>query len=264
MKPLVSIYLAVILCLFNLSINAQTCEVLLKSIAGTYTGDCSKGKANGTGTSIGEDKYSGEFKAGLPDGKGTYEWKNGDTFEGIWVKGMKEGKGTMVYKKPGDADSTVSGIWKKNVYAGNYETPYSVLTKGMYVSRIDVKKNRNSVDNTITITMVTATAGVGTVSGRGVVPAGVATAGRVVTVPAGTGPPISSSTVVMAPVLTDIIVTKGNYAQVVDGAPGSRSSSKKLLQVSYPFRAIYRVNGESTEIEISEPGEWTIGIYFNN
>ena len=39
------------------------------------------------------DSYSGEYKAGRPDGKGVYKWKNGSIYTGDFKDGMKHGRG---------------------------------------------------------------------------------------------------------------------------------------------------------------------------
>jgi hypothetical protein len=79
--------------------RAQDCSVEKAEIKGSYSGDCKKGKANGKGKAAGTDSYEGDFRAGLPDGNGTYKWSNGNEYTGAFAKGLKEGRGTLVYKK---------------------------------------------------------------------------------------------------------------------------------------------------------------------
>ena len=78
-----------------LSAQNPDCKVLLDSIKGTYAGECSNGKASGSGKAVGAHTYEGEFKGGLPEGKGKYTWANGDYYYGSWKKGLKEGKGEL-------------------------------------------------------------------------------------------------------------------------------------------------------------------------
>ena len=66
----------------TMNIEFNDCRVMVDDIAGSYEGDCYKGKAHGVGKAIGKDTYEGEFKKGYPEGKGTYTWINGDYFEG--------------------------------------------------------------------------------------------------------------------------------------------------------------------------------------
>ena len=87
------------------------CRVLVDDLAGSYEGDCQKGKAHGQGRAMGKDIYEGEFKKGYPDGKGKYTWINGDYFEGAFEKGKREGEGTMVYASV-NPDSVLTGHWE--------------------------------------------------------------------------------------------------------------------------------------------------------
>ena len=102
------------------------CKVLLDSLKGTYEGDCSNGKAQGTGKAVGMATYEGDFKSGLPDGKGKYTWANGDFYYGSWKKGLKEGKGEIHYKVNG-RENLITGYWKKGNYKGEFEDPYKIF-----------------------------------------------------------------------------------------------------------------------------------------
>ena len=131
---------AIVGCIFFVNILAAQntpCEVLVESLKGVFEGDCKKGKADGMGKAIGTDTYEGSFKNGLPDGIGTYTWKNGDIFTGAWKKGLKDGKGKMYIK---GSDSTVDGFWKKNMYKSKYENPYEVLTSSSKITHEDINK----------------------------------------------------------------------------------------------------------------------------
>ena len=98
----------------TMNMNFNDCRVMVDDIAGSYEGECLKGKAHGQGKAIGKDTYEGEFKKGYPDGKGTYTWINGDYFVGEFVKGEREGEGKMVYASV-NADSVQSGYWEEDV-----------------------------------------------------------------------------------------------------------------------------------------------------
>ena len=98
------------------------CRVRLPDIAGSYEGECRKGKAHGYGRAVGRDIYEGEFVKGLPDGTGTYTWANGNYYEGEFVKGAKEGQGKMVFV-PAKADSLQTdsiqaGLWENDQFLG--------------------------------------------------------------------------------------------------------------------------------------------------
>ena len=99
-----------------------TCRVRLPDLAGSYEGECHRGKAHGQGKAIGRDTYEGEFAKGLPHGHGTYTWANGDTYEGEFAKGAKEGEGKLVFA-PVKADSVQTdsvqvGLWKNDQFLG--------------------------------------------------------------------------------------------------------------------------------------------------
>ena len=108
-------------------LDAQTlCKVLKPEISGTYTGSCKRELADGLGEATGIDFYKGEFVKGLPDGKGTYLWKNGATYEGEWKKGLRDGIGTYSFKNS-ERDSVLEGRWKDDKYLGQVlKAPYVI------------------------------------------------------------------------------------------------------------------------------------------
>jgi hypothetical protein len=67
------------------------CQVKVARLSGTYTGGCKNGLAHGKGIAQGTDRYEGQFSKGIPDGKGTYTWANGTTYDGQWKNGMRDG-----------------------------------------------------------------------------------------------------------------------------------------------------------------------------
>ena len=94
------------------------CRVRMPDLAGSYEGECHKGKAHGWGKAMGRDTYEGEFAKGFPHGEGTYTWANGDYYEGEFVKGAKEGKGKMVFASV-KADSVQAGLWENDQLVEN-------------------------------------------------------------------------------------------------------------------------------------------------
>ena len=133
--------------------SSQTCTVLSDALKGTYEGECKKNKADGKGTAVGEDSYTGGFKNGYPDGKGNYKWKNGDTYEGEWKKGQRDGQGTMQYTDRNSKDSVLTGFWKKDKYVGRHEKPYLVHSNTSDISRADIVYTNESTLNEIKITI---------------------------------------------------------------------------------------------------------------
>lgn len=98
------------------------CRVRLPDLAGSYEGECHKGKAHGYGRAVGRDIYEGDFAKGLPHGTGTYTWANGNYYQGEFVKGAKEGQGKMVFA-PAAADSVQTdsvqvGRWENDQFLG--------------------------------------------------------------------------------------------------------------------------------------------------
>jgi len=54
------------------------------------------------------DQYAGEWRKGLPDGDGIYQYRNGDRFEGQMKNGLRDGNGFQSYAKGG----YYTGMWK--------------------------------------------------------------------------------------------------------------------------------------------------------
>jgi hypothetical protein len=203
--------------------------VRLDSIRGKYVGDCKNGKAEGQGKSEGVDSYEGMFKAGLPNGEGKYFWKNGNTYSGSWVKGNKDGKGVLIYKTAANTDSTVEGFWKKDKYIGIYEQPFSVLSKSVHVTSIQIRKINGS-QKQVDIYLDSET-------------------GKQVVSYAGANP---------APLISDITLINGTYLKLVQNPNLGKKIFYSLEDVTFPFRALFRVDNDLFEIEIFEPGKWTV------
>ncbi|NTW26313.1 MAG: hypothetical protein HGA37_16555 [Lentimicrobium sp.] len=99
-----------------------------QAISGTYTGDCKKGLAHGYGTAVGLDRYEGQFKNGLPEGKGIYKWSTGEVYTGQWKAGKRNGIGTYIQPDKG-SDSITDGQWVNDQYAGPYHPKPLVKSK---------------------------------------------------------------------------------------------------------------------------------------
>lgn len=119
--------------------QVSDCQVVMPRISGTYTGECKNGQAHGKGIAQGIDRYEGEFRNGLPDGRGAYRWADGTFYEGYWKKGLREGAGKMI-----SPDSTLTGYWKADRYIGKEDTkPYNVL-RSLYVARSTFTKTSST------------------------------------------------------------------------------------------------------------------------
>lgn len=112
------------------------CKVLKPGISESYSGGCKNGLADGKGVAQGIDYYEGQFDKGLPAGKGTYKWSDGTYYEGHWENGNREGSGKMVYR-----DSTVTGYWKDDIYAGKKLIPPYEIMRTESVSRSNIIKS---------------------------------------------------------------------------------------------------------------------------
>ncbi len=124
-KPV--IILIAILLLPAAQVHAQKkCKVLVKEISLQYHGKCKKGLAQGKGKAQGIDTYTGHFRAGYPDGNGTYNWSNGNSYTGQWKKGKRQGTGVLKIHTNG-GDSIVKGLWKEDRYLGPVPSKPEVL-----------------------------------------------------------------------------------------------------------------------------------------
>jgi hypothetical protein len=117
----------------------SNCQVNMKSISGSYTGGCKKGLAHGSGRAEGLDSYQGGFKKGLPHGEGVYVWRSGKKFEGKFEKGLMYGKG-VITQPIADADSILSGYWRKDVYIGKVFLPDVGIVSRRNVDRIEIEE----------------------------------------------------------------------------------------------------------------------------
>jgi hypothetical protein len=104
----------------------KDCKVLLPAISENYIGKCKKGLAHGRGKAVGVDTYEGMFRKGLPDGKGTYTWSTGESYNGHWSEGQRDGLGVYVVKINGK-DSITAGLWENNKYMGPPPKPPKVM-----------------------------------------------------------------------------------------------------------------------------------------
>jgi hypothetical protein len=125
----------ILLMLLLFSVNpiysqGSDCKVIVPRLSGTYAGECRKGLAHGQGMAQGIDRYEGEFRKGVPEGKGTYRWADGKIYDGYWRQGLRDGAGKMIYP-----DSTITGYWKADKYAGKEDIKSYKVLRSLYVAR---------------------------------------------------------------------------------------------------------------------------------
>ncbi|MBD3750176.1 MAG: hypothetical protein IE931_11840 [Sphingobacteriales bacterium] len=232
MKKLMLAFIALLLSI-NFVEAQNNCKVLVKELQGSYEGDCKKEKAEGTGTAKGIDKYSGEFKKGFPDGKGTYTFANGDIYIGSFVKGKFDGEGTLTYidknKKP------KKGFWDKGEFVGKYKEPYKVYFRTSHVSGINASPNLNVQDKDVYIS-ISSTNG---------------------------NNPVSLSNGVVKSSLSEIIPVNGTFTRFVKFNETTKKTTYKIQQVAFPLRVRLRIGDQEVEIEFFEDCRWDCDISLN-
>lgn len=229
--------------LFTTGLLSQSCNVSVDSLKGQYIGTCKKGKAEGKGTAIGIDSYTGDFKNGYPDGQGKYTWKNGNWYEGFWKNGLFEDQGTLSKANKPDSVLVLTGFWKKGKYIGRYEKPYIVHSITNNISDINIRK-LNSIESEITLTLKNITGGASNLS----------------------NPQLPKSR------LIDIQTIEGRFLDEITDETSSSIANKYILRkVTFPFYAIFSFEVTSTKlqvekvgVEIFENGIWYIQVNIDN
>jgi hypothetical protein len=145
--------------------TASTCKVLMEAIKGEYTGECKKGFAHGKGESKGMWRYAGNFKNGLPNGKGIL-YATTYFFDGNFLDGLKEGKGEMHYTRPNETDSIIKGYWSGDEYRGKSYITY-VTDAVPKFDRVEISPTAES-GNRITIEIATTSSANGGFSSQSV------------------------------------------------------------------------------------------------
>lgn len=216
--------------------QSSTCLVMLDSLKGSYEGDCKSGKAEGHGKAIGTDTYEGNFKKGLPDGLGKYTWKNGNYYIGDWKNGLKDGHGEM-FTIAGDKKDTLEGYWKKDVYKGLYKDPYVITNKSSEVGRVEVTKLHKAKENELGKVEVTVE---NLKSASSTFNSGFAT----------------------TTIMTESRVTRGGYMGKVT-TPLTNREVTTYQGVQFPVSFYFAFGNSILEVDIFEPGEWSINVPIN-
>lgn len=227
------------------AVTAQDCTVKTDSLKGRYTGGCKNGLAEGTGTAIGVDTFTGNFKKGWPDGDGKYSWKNGSWYDGSWKHGKRDGKGTYQTINTGK-DSVIlitAGFWKDDKYIGKFQKPYHIELFTTNVSEFSVRK-LNSTDAEITINLKSVTGGASNLF----------------------NPSFPKTR------LINIELIEGRFEQRVNDESSSKFVNSYIFrQVTFPFRAIFSFETQGAKrqvervgVEILESAKWYIHAVVEN
>ena len=75
------------------------------------------------------DKYEGEFKNNLKEGKGIMNYNNGDIYDGEWKNDLRDGKGKMIYEE------------KKEEFEGEWENDKEKNGEGMIIYKDNINDN---------------------------------------------------------------------------------------------------------------------------
>lgn len=224
--------LLIFICLFILNnLNAQNsdCKVLTDSLKGSYTGECKSGKANGNGKAIGINTYEGEFKNGVPEGKGKYSWSNGNYYYGGWKKGLKEGKGELHQFENGK-ETLVTGFWKKDNYRGEYEHPFVITNVTSDIGRAQVEK-MSSTETTVTVTVQSL----------------------------GSSTTLTGGSFQTGTVMTAHQVTRGQYISKSSSALTNKEITI-FRGVIFPFKCTFNFGSSMIEIEFFDSGAWDVYV----
>ncbi len=214
--------------------STKECKVELKSLIGTYTGECKNGYAHGEGEAKGIHRYVGMFKYGLPNGKGVYYYDNSMYYTGNFQEGLKEGKGETHYLREGKPDSVIKGYWSADEYRGKTYKTYQIVEMPAF-ERVEIIPSSES-GNTVTIEITTTTGTPGNqYSGSG----------YVLTV-------------------TDVIAKDGSQIRKLEmnESPFKFSATYELGKFPVRLQGMFS-NGRIFNVDLYKKAKWRIQIYVN-
>ena len=219
--------------------SAQSdCKVTDANLSGTYTGECKNGLANGKGEARGVHRYNGTFKAGVPDGTGTYYYNDNMYYIGAFQDGVKEGKGEMHYIRNG-SDSTVKGYWSGNEFRGKDYATYSVTGEKKF-DRFEIRPSKET-GNIVTFELTTTS---GSPNGRPNV--------------------IEEGAAENVLLLKELYSTNGVEVRKISEFNSGLKSPTKFEIEKFPVKFTCHLSiGDPVYIELYRPAKWTIRIFLN-
>lgn len=222
-----------IICIYSNRLYAQQnneCKVDVPALQGAYTGDCKNGYAHGKGEAKGWQRYTGQFKYGIPNGQGTYYYSDTMYHTGNFQDGIKEGKGTSYYIRAGKPDSLVKGYWSADVYRGKTYKTYNVNDMPSY-DRVEITPS-DERGNTLTIETATTS---GMINGSG---------GFALTV-------------------NDVIALDGSFIRRLEVSSGLKYlSSWEISKFPVKLRVMLS-DGRAFTIDLYKAARWKIYLYMN-
>jgi hypothetical protein len=221
--------------LFYTETISQNCKVEKEELKGTYTGDCKKGKANGKGKATGVDSYEGDFISGLPHGKGSYTWKNGDVYTGEFIKGLKDGEGKMIIKLSDNRDSLIEGYWQNDKYTGLKEKPWRLIFKSKLVTESEVEYKDHHF-NKITFVITNTSGGSKLVEGDEM-------------------PRLK---------VDEVIPQRGNFGRLFVNDIHAKKTESLIEDINFPFRFRAIIGTEEVEMEFIRPGNYIVTLRIND
>lgn len=219
--------------------SARLCLVETPSLQGKYSGECKDGYADGKGEAFGVHHYTGSFKRGWPNGKGSFYYGDTVLFTGNFQNGIREGKGEIHYLRPPQPDSIVKGYWSGDEYRGSRYITYAFTTTQMF-DRYDIQP-LGETDFSVTIDISTTT---GSPNGSML---------HSLTSPTGVG--IS---------LQDLISMTGDFIRKKTSSVSGRSATAVYEILKFPAKLLGTLsNGKTFELELYKAARWKVSLFTN-
>lgn len=114
----------------------------------------------------------------------------------------------------------------------NAEKPYTVHEKGMYMSRVDIRKEKRGIENSVQIEVKNMNGGVGLVTGE----------------------------ILPGAEITAITATQGSYNLSRPINKSERGETIQITDVIFPVRLRITVSQQYLDVEIKEEGFWKISV----
>ena len=229
--PVIFYFLSIV----NITWAQADCKVTDSNLSGIYQGECKNGMADGKGEAKGVHKYNGTFKAGIPEGNGTYYFNDNMYYIGAFKHGIKEGKGEMHYIRNG-SDSIVKGFWSGDEFRGRDYITYSLSGEKRF-EQFEPRPSKET-GNIVTFELSTTS---GAPNGR-------------------------SATVTEGSVLliTELYSTNGvEVRKLSEFNSGFRSTVKYEIE-KFPVKLTCHLTiGEPVYIELYKAAKWMIKVYLN-